>query len=188
MFHNSVTHSQLNASMLSRLVAAVWGQGASQQGPSCVRTEHGPAISTHRATSGARSAECLPTLVEVQLAFSRVFTQYSSISSQHRALFSRYMALSKGSRDKVSANMMGIMDSLEHIAEALMQADARVNAEQVPDEPRLAMLDGGELREIQFDVREAEIAVQFVRSRVERIGGVIGRMETESPEHDYGFA
>lgn len=123
-----------------------------------------------------------PTQNEVQRDLSRVFLAYSTVNDQHRMLFGRYLALPTQLRDKVCANVMGTMDSLESIAESLMLADFMLNAQQVYGEYPVKTPDGEELRETQLEIQEAAEDMQYLTSRVDRIGLTIERLEAENTD------
>lgn len=77
---------------------------------------------------------------------------------------------------------MGTMDSLESIAESLMLADFMLNAQQVYGEYPVKTPDGEELRETQLEIQEAAEDMQYLTSRVDRIGLTIERLEAENTD------
>lgn len=176
--------------MLSRLIAALWHHKATSTTsiPTqlITRTPWPAAPQQPIVEAGVESQlatpQSPPTQSEVQCNLSRVFLVYSTINDLHRTLFGRYLALPERLRDKVSANMIGTMDSLESIAESLMLADVKLHAQQVYEEYPIKSLDDDDLRETQLDIQEAAEDVQYLRSRVDRVRSTIERLEAEKTE------
>lgn len=172
--------------MLSRLLASLWNRKTTTRKPDYRQPlTPTPWPATARAARVERSAEGLSTTVptltedEVQRDLNRVFLTYSNIDDFHRALFARYLALPVLLRDKVSANLMGFMDSLEGIAEKLMSADSRLNAQEVYVDFPVRDLSDEDLRETHMDIKEVAEDMQYLRSRANRVCKTIERLEMD---------
>lgn len=172
--------------MLSWLLTSLWNTKTTARKPDYLQPlTPTPWPATARAARVEGSTEGLsttvPTLteVEVQRDLNRVFLTYSNIDDFHRALFARYLALPVLLRDKVSANLMGFMDSLEGIAEKLMSADSRLNAEEVYVDFPVRDLSDEELWETHMDIKEVAEDMQYLRSRANRVRKTIERLEMD---------
>lgn len=172
--------------MLSRLLASLWNMKTTANKPDYFQPPTPtPWPAAARAARVEGSTEGLSTSVptltedEVQRDLNRVFLTYSNIDDFHRALFARYLALPVLLRDKVSANLMGFMDSLEDIAEKLMSADSRLNAEEVYADFPVRELSDEELWETHMDIKEVAEDMQYLRSRANRVRKTIERLEVD---------
>lgn len=176
--------------MLSRLIAALWPwktTSALSTPARSVTQVHWPvrpqSTAAEVVTESQKEVPPPPlTEREVQCDLSRVYLAYSSIHDSHRDLFDRYLTLPVQLRDKVSANIIGTMDSLEGIAESLLSADVRLNARELYDEYAVKWLDEEELCETKLDIQEAAEDLQYLRSRVDRVGSTIERLESDQTQ------
>ncbi|KAM3417063.1 hypothetical protein BST61_g8641 [Cercospora zeina] len=123
-----------------------------------------------------------PTASEVQRDLVRVWIAHANVNDRRGALFRRYLNLPAMVRDKVTANVMTTMDSLEWVAETLIAADMKLNAAEAYSDFPVPAPSEEELREAQHDVREAEESMQRVRSRVDRIEQAIERLEAANEQ------
>ncbi|CAK1365118.1 hypothetical protein CB0940_08733 [Cercospora beticola] len=186
------THNVL--AMLYRESAAVSGNSSTRTVPQMRRPKDvvAPSSDTARPLSPAsvgsasqRGATLASIASEARQDLTDAVAVYGAASNCHHALFCRYLALAERLRDKVAGNMMTTLDSLECVAETLEASATKLNAAEVVHEHPISVLDEGELREVQHDIREAGKAVHYVRARIDRLQKAIERLETANEDRPF---